>query len=341
MQQSETRWRDAALTLVIGVSGAAVFWLISFPMPFLTGPATAVSTAALFGVPVGIPATLRNIGFLLIGLNIGASVTPDVIATAGEWPISLLLLAVLLVISMKLCTWLLVHGFGFDRTAAFLAATPGHLSYVLSLSADRNLPIDRIAIVQSIRVLLLSILLPLALVVAGFDVGVTILAETEMSVIHLAILLVLSFLVGLIFLKLKVPAALLLSAMIVSAIGHGSGITPGAPTPVLTTGAFVIMGSLIGSRFRGITLSELRNYALAGASVTALASLIMLIGAIGLGMIAGFDPLLLFVAYAPGGVETMAAISVQLNLAAAVVAAHHVVRLLLLSVLVPILMPRD
>ena len=73
--------------------------------------------------------------------------------------------------------------------------------------------------------------------------------------------------------------------------------------------------------------------------MTAIASLIMLLGALALGAIAGFDPLLLFVAYAPGGVETMAAISVQLNLAAAVVAAHHVLRLLVLTVLVPIMLP--
>lgn len=341
MQQSEARWSDAALTLLIGLGGAAIFWLVSFPMPFLTGPATAVSVAALFGVSVGIPTTLRNMCFLLIGLNIGASVTPEVIATAGQWPVSLLLLAVLLVVSLKICTWVLVRGFGFGKSAAFLAATPGHLSYVLSLSADRNLPLESIAIVQSIRVLLLSILVPLALVLVGFELEVIPLAETQMSLLHLGILLVLGFLLGLVFMRLQVPAALLLSAMAVSAIGHGSGLTPGAPTPIMTIGAFIVMGGLIGSRFSGTTPAELKRYAVAGASVTAIASVIMLIGAVVLGMMTGLDPLLLFVAYAPGGVETMAAISVQLDLAAAVVAAHHVARLLLLSVLVPILMPKD
>ena len=337
----EARAIDTAMTLAIGLCGAALFWLVGFPMPFLTGPASAVSAAALMGAPVGIPTLLRNVCFLLLGLNIGASVTPEVIATAGEWPISLVLLAISLVISLKMCTWVLERLFHFDKTSAFLAATPGHLSYVLSLSTERNLPLDRIAVVQSIRVLLLSILLPFALVIMGFDEGIPVPASAQMSVLHLGILLALSFLVGLIFMRLHVPAALLLSAMAVSAIGHGGGLTPGAPAPMLTTLAFVIMGSLIGTRFRGITLAELKTYAFAGISVTVLASVIMLIGALCLGYVAGFDPLLLFVAYAPGGVETMAAISVQLNLAAAVVAAHHVVRLILLSFLVPILMPKD
>lgn len=341
MQQSEARWRDAAITLLIGLAGAAFFWLINFPMPFLTGPATAVSTAAMFGVSVGIPTTLRNMCFLMIGLNIGAGVTPEVIATAGQWPVSLLLLAVLLVVSLKLCTWVLVRGFGFGKSAAFLAATPGHLSYVLSLSADRNLPLESIAIVQSIRVLLLSLLVPLVLVIVGFDMDVIPSTQSLMSFLHLGVLLVLGFLLGLVFMRFQVPAALLLSAMAVSAIGHGTGITPGAPTPIMTIGAFIIMGSLIGSRFSGTTPSALKRYAFAGASVTAIASVVMLMGALALGTITGLNPLLLFVAYAPGGVETMAAISVQLDLAAAVVAAHHVARLLLLSVLVPIMMPKD
>jgi membrane AbrB-like protein len=334
-------WIEAAITLVIGVAGAGLFWLIGFPMPFITGPATAVSVAAIAGVSVAIPTPLSDTCFLLLGLNIGAGVTPEVIATAAEWPISLLLLAILLVISMKLCTAILARGFGFDPTSAFLAATPGHLSYVLSLSTERSLPLDRIAVVQSTRVLLLSIMLPLVLVILGFDVTEIVPTMDEMTALHLCVLLVISFLVGLVFMRLHIPAAFLLAAMVVSAVGHGSGITPGAPTPALTTLAFVTMGSLIGTRFRGTSIAALRSDALAGITVTLVASLIMLVGALGLGVAAGFDPLLLFVAYAPGGVETMAAISVQLNLAAAVVAANHVVRLLLLSVLVPILMPKD
>jgi hypothetical protein len=55
----------------------------------------------------------------------------------------------------------------------------------------------------------------------------------------------------------------------------------------------------------------------------------------------GLTPTLLIVAYAPGGVEAMAAIAVQLGLAPAFVAAHHVARLLVLTLLVPLLLARD
>jgi len=54
----------------------------------------------------------------------------------------------------------------------------------------------------------------------------------------------------------------------------------------------------------------------------------------------GLAPTLLLVAYAPGGVEAMAAMAVQLGLAPAFVAAHHVARLLVLTLFVPALLAR-
>jgi len=46
----------------------------------------------------------------------------------------------------------------------------------------------------------------------------------------------------------------------------------------------------------------------------------------------------LLIAFAPGGVETMAAMSVLLDADPAFVAAHHVLRLFVLTALVPIVL---
>jgi uncharacterized membrane protein AbrB (regulator of aidB expression) len=45
-------------------------------------------------------------------------------------------------------------------------------------------------------------------------------------------------------------------------------------------------------------------------------------------------------AFAPGGVEVMAAIAVETGLEPAFVAAHHVFRLIVLTVLVPVMIAR-
>jgi len=334
------RWRDWVLTLAIGAAGAALFGAVGFPVAFLTGPAFAVTLAAMAGLRVAVAVPLRDLCFLLLGLNIGAGVTPEVLATAARWPLSLALLALLLVASLLAAAALLERVFGFDRASAVLAATPGHLSYVLSYAADRDLELGRIALVQSIRVLLLTLAVPVLLTAWGGDPALSPAPEAAMPLWLLLCLGLLGFALGRVFRRLRVPAALLLAGMAVSAVGHATELTPGAPPAWLVQGAFLVMGAVIGTRFSGVSLAALRAMTGAGLAVTALASALALGGAGVLSAAASLDPQLLFVAYAPGGVEAMAAMAVQLGLAPAVVAAHHVLRLLILSVLVPALMPR-
>jgi membrane AbrB-like protein len=148
-------------------------------------------------------------------------------------------------------------------------------------------------------------------------------------------LLAATFGVGLVFKRLRVPAAFLLAGMFVSAIGHGAGLTPGRmPGPVVYV-AFLVMGVLIGSRFGGKTVEELRGCVAAGAWITGV-NVVMALLAVAVCMwLLGASPALLIVAFSPGGVEAMAAIAVSLGLDPAFVAAHHVMRLVLLTFLVP------
>ena len=125
-----------------------------------------------------------------------------------------------------------------------------------------------------------------------------------------------------------------------SAAGHVLALTPGQlPAPV-TFAAFLVMGVLIGSRFSGQSWEALRSAMAAGIWVTFVTMLTTMLAVAGALLALGLPPALLIVAFAPGGVEAMAAISVTLGLDPAFVAAHHVTRLLILTVLIPLLMPR-
>ena len=55
MKVAMAGWTEAALALATGGAGAFIFWLVGFPMPFLTGPAVAVTLAAVPTVPLVIP----------------------------------------------------------------------------------------------------------------------------------------------------------------------------------------------------------------------------------------------------------------------------------------------
>ncbi|KPP85071.1 MAG: putative ammonia monooxygenase [Rhodobacteraceae bacterium HLUCCA08] len=341
MTAIEAQLRDTVPTLVIGVAGAALFWLIGFPAAVLTGPAAAVSIATLAGLRTHMPIGLRNAIFLVLGVQIGGTVTPEVIATALAWPLSLAVLTVTLVIVLMIVRAVLRHGFGYDRMTAFLAATPGHLSYILGLSADVAADVPRIALVQSVRVLMLTLLVPVLIALWGVEGNAALADRGALGPPVLAVMLGLSLGVGLGFKRLGIPAPLLLGAMAVSALGHGSDLTPGAMPTWLGTAAFIGMGTLIGTRFTGLDRRGLAGAFLAGVVSTLIACVVASAGAWLAAGIVGLPPAALLLAFAPGGVEVMGAIAIETGLEPAFVAAHHVFRLFVLSILVPVLLARE
>ena len=101
------------------------------------------------------------------------------------------------------------------------------------------------------------------------------------------------------------------------------------------------MGSLIGTRFNGISGSMVLSTLGAGLIATLLACAIAALGALLASGIVGLPPAALLLAFAPGGVEVMAALAIETGLEPAFVAAHHVMRLLILTVLVPVLLAAE
>jgi len=341
MIKIEHEWLEAFATLAVGSMGAALFWLIGFPAAVLTGPAAAVSVATILGMPMLIPPLLRDGVFVVIGVTIGSTVTPEVIGTAMAWPLSLFVLGVTLFVALKLGQTVLIRSFGFDRITALMSATPGHLSYVLSISADIAADVRRVALVQTVRVLLLTLLVPVLVSIWGVTGTAQLVDHGAIGSLELAMTFPIAIAAGLLLKRLRIPAPLLIGAMIVSGIGHGANLSPGAIPSWLTVLAFVGMGSLIGTRFRGFGRHEVAAALSAGVVMTLVACAIAALGALVAAHFIGLSPAVLLLAFAPGGVEIMAALAVETGLEPAFVAAHHVFRLLVLGMLIPFLVMRD
>ena len=96
-----------------------------------------------------------------------------------------------------------------------------------------------------------------------------------MSIGHLAVLLAVSLAMGLVLKRLNVPAALLIGGLSVSAVAHGTAIVPGVLDPTIALPFFAVMGTLIGTRFSGVTLAQLRAALGAGAVVATVVGEVM------------------------------------------------------------------
>lgn len=334
-------WKTPLITFCIGVLGAGLTYATGFPAPFLTGPAIAVTLVGLAGLrTAALPRRGRDAVFVILGLTIGQGVTPEVFDAMRAWPVTLAALAASLFAIIFLTRAALVRFWGMDPLTAFLSSSPGHLSYVLGLSEGVKADLKTVSIVQSIRVLALTLLVPVAVTVTGQIPAQDAVARPETAPAPLLAMILVAAVAGYLLKRLRLPAAFLIGGMLVSLVAHASGLVTGVMSFWLAAAAFIALGGLIGSRFSGVTWLELRRAFSAGIMVTVLG--VILAGGFAwiAHLVTGMDLIAILIAFAPGGLETMAAMSVILGFDPTFVASHHVARLLMLTAIVPVFLLR-
>ena len=77
---------------MIAAAGGALFAALGLPAAWLTGSMMAIVAAAMADLPVGLPARLRDVAFVLLGISMGSSATPESVTQMQAWPGSLALL---------------------------------------------------------------------------------------------------------------------------------------------------------------------------------------------------------------------------------------------------------
>ena len=248
MSATDTAFRIAVLC-AIASAGALAGIAIGLPVPLLTGPALLATAASLLGVPVAFPIRFRNLLFLFAGITIGSGVSRDSLAALATWPLAFALLGVALTLMLLLGQAALRPILGSGRAAALLATTPGHLSFVIALSEDAGLDSRRISIVQSVRLLALTMFVPFAARALGLETGIGIASQggvmglwVTLGAIGAAVLL------SPVLTRLRFPAPLLIAGMIAGAVARVSGLSDGGLAPVLSRPTLALCFDLAKSR---------------------------------------------------------------------------------------------
>lgn len=334
--------RTTGITLGFGALGAGVAWLVSAPVYMLIGPAVAVFAASLAGVKTDIAPGFRDLNFIVLGLAVGAGFNDDALAAMIRWPFAIAAMAVAMWASLLASRAVLVRAFHFAPRTALLAAAPGHLSFVLSMGAEMGKDLPRIAITQSVRLLSLTVAVPFIALGLGVNVGGSVVPQgVLMTPVHLVILAVAGLGLGLLFRRLSVPAPLLMGPMVLSAVAHLTGLAPGVLPDWLVLPAYLVLGSLIGARFSGTSLAELRLGLASGLTVTGIAVLICALAAAPVAWALEMPLAHVLMAFAPGGLETMIAMGVVLGVVPGFVAACHIARLGVLTLLLPVMLAQS
>jgi uncharacterized protein len=322
-----------AETLLVAGIGGVTFSLVRLPGGLVSGSMLAVALAALMGRPMKVPLMLARVCFVLVGVLLGAVVTPETLHAIATWPVSvaLLVLSAICMFIVTTCYLRLVHK--WDPLSALLGASPGSMAQVLALSAEFGADLRGIAIVQVMRVLLIVLGLPAALALFGSVVGpTTATAATEPSAVETILLLAASAGASIFAHRIRFPGGLMFGAMAGSGLLHGSGLVH-VSLPSWASGIAVLtLGAVAGARFVNLSGRMLLGYLGAALGSFAVAAGVAALFAL---LVTSLLPLRVAdvaLAFAPGAQDTMMVLALAMHLDPVYVGAHHLVRFLVVSV---------
>jgi membrane AbrB-like protein len=327
---------NALETLAIATAGGGLFLWAQLPGGLITGAMIAVGIAAIAGRPLMVPAVVTQSMLVLLGISLGSLVSRQLLQHVSAYPLTIGLLALATFCSTFGSSLYLQRVHGWDQTSAFLAGSPGALSQIIILAAEKGADVPAIAVVQTVRVIILTAALPLLLTFTGLAPASapTVLFATA-SPLELAELIAASVAVSLLLRLIKFPASWMFGAMIGSSLLHGAGIVEGGLPPWARGIALVGIGAVIGARFARMRIKTLLGHlnASLGSFAIAIAISGIFVAFIALTTHVHFADIV--VAFAPGAMDAMLALALTLHIDPIFVGAHHLSRFVFVTISTP------
>lgn len=324
-------------TLLIGAIGGAILTFVGMPAGWLSGSMIAVAIAALAGRPMAMPVPLARIIFVLIGISLGGAVTPETLKGVATWPLSVVLLCAGMMCAMFGSATYLRTVHGWPMLSGLFGSAPGALSQVMAYATQYQSDLAGIAIVQTIRVVILTALLPLGLALFGLipDAPVRRLAVTD-SPLEIGLLVAISTAAAIVAHYVRFPGGLIFGAMLASAILHGSGLIHATMPWWAVSAVMVGLGCITGSRFANTDLRLLFRHFGAALGSFSVAVAIVSVFAAAAAFTVNLNLPDVVVSYSPGALDAMMILALALHLDPIFVGAHHVARFMLVSAALPL-----
>ena len=323
-------------TLVIGAVGGLLFLWANLPGGLISGAMVAVGIAALAGRPLHMPPILTQTVLVLLGITLGSLMSRQMIHHMGAYPLTIGLLALATFCMTFGSSFYLQRAHGWDQTSALLAASPGALSQITALAAEKGADVAAIAVVQTMRVIILTAAMPLLLALTGIaPTAPMTIATVIASPLELAVLAGAAIAVALLLRLARFPASWMFGAMIASSVLHGTGLIEGGLPPWMRGVALIGIGAVIGTRFARIKKSTLLSHVNAGLGSFAVAIVISAIFVAVIMLTTNVRFADVVVAFAPGAMDAMLALALTLHIDPIFVGAHHLSRFVFVSITTP------
>ncbi|WP_085863308.1 AbrB family transcriptional regulator [Pseudooctadecabacter jejudonensis] len=326
------------ITLIISGVGVAVFMALALPLPWLLGPLLGCLIAALCGVRLRGAPRASQVMRTILGVAVGATITPALFAQLGTLIWTLALVPPLVICVGAVGYPLFRRGFGFDHPTAFYSAMPGGLQDMLLFGEEAGGDVRALSLIHATRVLIVVMVLPFVFAYFyGAELNGPVGAPwTNVPLAELIVLGAAGIAGWKIAARVGLFGASILGPLFLTAGLSLAGVIENRPPAEAIAAAQFFIGFTIGVKYSGITWKEVQVDVTAGVVFSVLS-----LGVGGLFAVLivrlGWLPLTeAALAFAPGGQAEMAIVALVAGADAAVVVAHHLVRIVFVIIGAPL-----
>ena len=330
----------AGLTLALAwVSAQLCLWLHT-PLPWMIGPLLVTAVATMLRAKTESSTPLRNWGQCTIGAALGLYFTPDITQlVASLWWAILFCIAWAMFLGLGFGFWLQrVHGRHLPqlpRSTTYFAGCLGGASEMTLLAERHHARTDLVAATHSLRMMIVTLLIPFAIQFSGLH-GIDELPASTREV-HGPGLVLLFLATGVgawVLGRRHLPNPWFIGPLLVTMGLTMANISLSAIPTEFSNAAQLVIGVSLGVRFTPAFVHTAPRWL---ASV-ALGSLVLIGLSAGFAWVlsryTGLQGLTLVLATAPGGIAEMSITAKVLQLGAPVVTTFQVCRLIAVLVLV-------
>lgn len=325
-------------TVLLAFVGTAVFSFVNMPLPFLFGPMFACLIAALLGAPLQGMAPISEAARTILGVAVGASITPEVIhqlpQMAGSVAFVPIYIAAIGLIGVpyfhKVC--------GFDLPTAYFAAMPGGLQDMVIFGKEAGGDVRALSLIHATRVLVIVTIVPAILVYAMDRPLVQPIGEpaSELPLRELLLMTVAAIGGWIIAKRVGLFGAAILGPMIVTAVMSLTGMIEHRPPREAILSAQFFIGMGIGVGYVGVTLLELRRIVLSGMVFVVILAILAFAVTEAVVQLGLASPMEGFLSFAPGGQAEMTVLAIIAGADLGFIVVHHLVRLTLVILGAPL-----
>lgn len=317
------------MTFAVAGFGVGTFFFFDLPLPWLLGPIFACLAAALIGVPLKGIKVLNESMRTILGVAVGATLTPAVIVTLpAMWPTLLLVPVMVAAIGFTGVPYFR-RIWGFDFPTAYYSTMPGGLQDMLIFGEEAGGNIRTLSLVHATRVSVIVVALPF-LLQGIWDADLSNPPGKPVSTIpwHQLALMAACAIIGWRGAKwLGMFGASILGPLLLTAVVTMAGFIENRPPAEAIWAAQFFIGMTIGAKYAGVTMQEVRRDLAAGFGFCVILIILTIVFVEGIymaGLAPGQEVLL---AFAPGGQAELTVLALIVGADMAFVVAHHILRI--------------